>query len=68
LSKKTGSSDWADFRKLTPKADDADLKEHIAVVAKDRATHGYKRLWARLKIDGRQINLKWVYRVMRNKG
>jgi hypothetical protein len=44
------------LRKSSPKADDADLKEAIACVVKDRATYGYMRVWARLKIDGRQIN------------
>ena len=49
LSKKTRSTDWADLRKSLPKADDADLKDAIAYVAKDRATYGYRRVWARLK-------------------
>ena len=68
LTKKTRSTDWADLRKSPPKADDADLKEAIACVVKDRATYGYRRVWARLKIDGRQINHKRVYRVMRDEG
>ena len=68
LTKKTRSSDWADLRKSPPKADDADLKEAIACVVKDRATYGYRRVWARLKIEGRQINHKRVYRVMRDEG
>ena len=68
LTKKTRSSDWADLRKSPPKADDADLKDAIACVVKDRATYGYRRVWARLKIDGRQINHKRVYRVMRDEG
>ncbi len=68
LTKKTRSSDWADLRKSPPKADDADLKEAIACVVKDRATYCYRRVWARLKIDGRQINHKRVYRVMRDEG
>jgi hypothetical protein len=52
LTKKTRSSDWADLRKSPPKADDSDLKEAIACVVKNRATYGYRRVWARLKIDG----------------
>ncbi len=68
LTKKTRSFDWADLRKSPPKADDADLKEAIACVVKDRATYGYRRVWARLKIDCRQINHKRVYRVMRDEG
>ena len=68
LTKKTRSSDWAILRKSPPKADDADQKNVIASVVKDRATYGYRRLWARLKIDGRQINHKRVYRVMRDEG
>lgn len=37
LTKKTRSSDWADLRKSPPKADDADLKDAIDCVVKDRA-------------------------------
>ena len=47
LTKKTRSTDWADLRKSPPKADDADLKDDIACVVKDRATYGYRRVWAR---------------------
>jgi transposase-like protein len=68
LTKKTRSSDWADLRNSPPKADDADLKEAIASVVKDQATYCCRRVWARLKIDGRQINHKRVYRVMRDEG
>ncbi len=68
LTKKTRPSEWTDLRKSPPKADDADLKDAIACVVKDRATYGYRRVWARLKIDGRQINHKRVYRVMRDEG
>jgi hypothetical protein len=39
--------------KSPPKADDAGLKYAIACVVKDRATYDYRRVWARLKIDGR---------------
>lgn len=58
LSMKTHSSEWTDLRKSPPKADDADLKDAIAYVVKDRAIYGYKRVWARLKIDGRQVTYK----------
>ena len=54
------------MRKSPPKVDDADLKDAISCVVKDRATYGYRRVWARFKIDGRQINHKRVYRVMRD--
>jgi putative transposase len=68
LTKKSRSTDWADLRKSPPKADDADLKDAIACVVKNRASYGYRRVWARLKIDGRQIIHKRVYRVMRDEG
>jgi len=68
LTKKTRSTNWADLRKSPPKLDDADLKDAIACVVKDRATYGYRRVWARVKIDGRQGNHKRVYRVMRDEG
>ena len=68
LTKKTRSSDWADLRKSPPKADATDLKDTIACVVKDRATYGYRRVWARLKFDGRQINHQRVLRVMLDEG
>ena len=68
LTKKTRSSEWTDLRKSPPKAEDADLKDAIASVVKDRATYGYRRVWARLKIDGRQINHKRVYRLYTAEG
>ena len=68
LTKKTRSSGWADLRKLPPRADVADLKDAVAYVVKDRATYDYRRAWARLEIDSRQINHKQVYRVMRDEG
>ena len=37
-------------------------------MVKDSATYGYRRVWARLKIDGRHINHTMVYRVMRDEG
>ena len=42
------------MRKSLPKADDAELKDAITCMVKDRATYDYLRVWARLKIDGRQ--------------
>ena len=68
LTKKIRSFDWADLRKSQPKSDDAELKDAIACVVKDRATYGYSRVWARLKVDGRQINHKRVYSVTRDEG
>ena len=56
------------MRKSPPRTDDAELKDAIAFVVKHRATYGYRRVWAKLKIDGRQINHKRVYRVMRDEG
>jgi putative transposase len=67
-TKKTRSFDWADLRKSPPRTDDADLQDAIACVVKDRATFGYRRVRARLKIEGSQINHKRVYRVMRGEG
>ncbi len=68
LTKKMRSTDWADLRKSPAKADDAALKDAITCVVKDRATNGYRRVWARLKVDGRRIDQKRVYRVMRDEG
>ncbi len=68
LTKKTRSYDCADLRKSPPKAEDSELKEAIACFVKDRATYGYRRVWAKLKIGGRQVNHKRVYRVMREEG
>ncbi|PUE16061.1 hypothetical protein B9Z32_00010 [Limnohabitans sp. MMS-10A-178] len=69
LIKKTRSSDWADLTKSTHKADDADLKDALPRMVKNRATYGCRRVLARLKIDSLQINKKKrVYRVMRDDG
>ena len=53
------------MRKSPPRTEDAELKVAIACVVKDRATYAYRKVWARLRIDGRQINHKLVYRVRR---
>ena len=45
LTTKTRSSDSADSRESPTKADDADLKETIACVVKDRANYCYRRVW-----------------------
>jgi putative transposase len=69
LAKKHRSSDWADRRKSPPRADDTHVKQAIADVVHKRATYGYRRVWARLKLDGHTgINHKRVYRVMRDAG
>jgi hypothetical protein len=66
LTKKMRLSEWADFIKSSPKVDDADLKYANACVVKYRATCAYMRMRSRLRIDGRQINHKRVYRLMRD--
>ena len=68
LDKKTRSPQWTDGRKSPPLADDDTLKQAIAGVVQDRATYGYRRVWARLRIDGHRVNHKRVYRVMRDEG
>jgi putative transposase len=69
LAAKTNRTpDWTDGRKSPPLADDDTLKQAIAGVVQDRATYGYRRVWARLRIDGHRINHKRVYRVMRDEG
>ncbi len=68
LTKKTRSSEWSELRKSPQSTDDAELEDSIACVVKDRPTYGYRRVLARLKIDGHQINHKSVYRVMQDEG
>lgn len=68
MDKKTRSPQWTDSRKSPPLADDDTLKQAIAGVVQDRATYGYRRVWARLRIDGHRVNHKRVYRVMRDEG
>ena len=68
LTNKTRSTDWADLRKSPPKADNANLKDAIACDVNELDTYGNRMVWARLKIDGRQVNNKCVYRVMRDEG
>ena len=68
VAKQNRTLDWVDCRKSPPKTDDAQVRQAIADVVKERATYGYRRVWARLRIDGHQINHKRVYRVMRDEG
>ncbi len=68
MIKRIRSSDWADIRKSPPMAEDADLKKAIDFVVKDRVTYVYRHVWTRLKIDGRQISQKLIYREMREEG
>ena len=68
VAKQNRTLDWVDCRRSAPKADDAQVRQAIADVVKERATYGYRRVWARLRIDGHRINHKRVYRVMRDEG
>ena len=69
LARKHRPSDWADRRRSPPRVDDTQVKQAIADVVHKRATYGYRRVWARLKLDGHVgINHKRVYRVMRDAG
>ena len=69
LAKKARAPDWTDHRRSPPKSDDAQVKQAIADVVQKRATYGYRRVWARLRLDGHiGINHKRVYRVMRDAG
>jgi len=69
LAKKHRLSDWADRRKSPPRADDTQVKQSITDLVHKRATYGYRRVWARLKLDGHTvISHKRVYRVMRDTG
>ncbi len=62
-------SEWTDLRKSPPRKYDAAFKQAIAIVVKDRATCGYPRVWARLRLEGYdRVNHKWVYRVIRDEG
>ena len=62
-------STWFDPRKAPIKPDDQSLKAAIREEIHDRATYGYRRIWARLKLKGMQgVNHKRVYRVMRDEG
>ncbi len=68
MAKKNRVPQWVDARKSPPLADDDTLKQAITGVVQDRATYGYRRVWARLRIDGHRVNHKRVYRVMRDEG
>jgi len=62
-------STWVDRRKAPPKDSDGEVKVAILEEVHQRATYGYRRVWARLRLKGfRQINHKRVYRVMRDEG
>ena len=66
LAMRVRPSEWTDLRKSPPRNDDVDVKQAIANVVKERATYGYRRVWARLRLEGHdRVNHKRVYRVMR---
>lgn len=66
LAKKDHAPDWSDHRRSPPKSVGAQDKQAIADVVQKRATYGYQRVWARLRLDGHiGMNHKRVYRVMR---
>jgi len=52
LAMRDRPSEWTDLRKSPPRSDDAVVKKAIANVVKDRATYGYRRVWARLQLEG----------------
>jgi putative transposase len=61
MAKKDRATDWADLRRSPPKSDDAQVKQAIADDLQKRATFGYRRVWARLRLDDHMgINLKRV--------
>lgn len=69
LAKRDRPSEWTDLRKSPPCSDDVVIKQAIANVVKDRATYGYRCVWARLRLEGHGgVNYKRVYRVMREEG
>ena len=69
LTMRDRPSEWTDLRKSPPRSDDIVIKQAIANVVKDRATYGYRRVWARLRLEGHdRVNHKRVYRVMRDEG
>jgi putative transposase len=69
LVKRDRQPEWTDSRKSPPCSDDAVVKQANARVVKDRATYGYRRVWARLRLEGHdRVNHKRVYREMRDEG
>ena len=50
-------------------ATDSELVARIKELIEQHPTYGYRRIWARLRFgDGRQINRKKVYRLMKTQG
>ncbi len=61
--------EWTELRKSSPRRDDVVINQAIANVVKYRATHGYLRVCARLRLDGHDgVNHKRVCQVMRDEG
>jgi hypothetical protein len=52
LAKKDRAPDWADHSRSPPKSDEAQVKQAIADVVQKRATNDYRRVWARIRLDG----------------
>ncbi len=55
LAKKHRSSDLADRIWPYARAEDTQVKQAIADVANKRATYGYRRVRARLKVEGHVV-------------
>ena len=69
LAMRDRPSVWNDMRKSPPRNYNAAVKPVIANVVRDRATYGYRRVWARLRLEGHgRVNNKRVYRVKREEG
>ena len=66
MQRRSRPDDWQDRRKAPPRPDDGELLEAIKDVARDRASYGYRRVWAVLRLNGQQTNHKRIYRVMRD--
>ncbi len=65
-------ADWVDARKAPLAADDAQLIDDLVEIVRERASYGYRRIWAVLRHQGVQgrrhhVNHKRVYRIMRDR-
>ncbi len=58
--------DLQDRREEPPRPDYGELLEAINDVAQDRASYGYRRVWAVLLLEGQRANHKRICRVMRD--
>ena len=56
------------YRRTSKRPADTDLRDRLKDLSSERRSFGYRRLHILLKREGRQVNLKKLYRIYREEG